>query len=290
MAQHHWSWNAEVSDAAQHLRLLQNYMQEYEGPQAREDAVLDYVERPLPRVPSPDEIKTILEPWRSAKVRHIAKKCYLHNRSQIVWLRTHYGVTKEEEALLNLKFCEMVDTISEDDLESDDDDDDDDIYCVLNDPGMFDFGEDWARVIEVVPELIKPINRLRHRLFDRLDERDLPRIRTDLKTEIQNAAEDRGAENLVHNGVAVLLQRCAVQSFIVVADEEALRSGTFKVYWFDGRGNKVRSSRITPDRVRTLHLQVIQGRWPECEDMWTNGLVGSQYQLDGPLRQEVYGL
>lgn len=262
-------------------------MQEYEEPQSWEDALLDYVERPLPRVPSPDGIKTILEPWRSAKVRHVAKKCYIHKRSQIVWLRTHYGATKEEEALLNLKFCEMLDTLSEDDLESEDDDE---FYCVLNDPGMFHFGNDWSRVFDVVSELIKPINRLRHRLFDRLDERDLPRIRSDLKTEIENAPEDRGADDLVQNGVAILLQRRAVRSFIVVADEEALRSGTFKVYWFDGRGKAVRSSCIAPDRVRTLHLQVIQGRWPDCEDAWTRGLVSSQYQLNGPLRQEVYGL
>lgn len=205
-------------------------------------------------------------------------------------MRTFYGTTEEEDAPLNRKFGEMADTTGVDDYPSDDEEDD--VYCILNDRDVFDFGDDWPRVFDVPPELIRPVNSLKKRLFPAGFENLVSEYLKGLKAETEKLSQSQDPDvNLLADGhEATMLQCLAIQTFIVVADEEALTSGTFKVYWYDGRGDTVRSSRIEPDRVRTLRLNVSLTRWMDCSPSWTEGQVSSQYRLAGLYTHSIYGL
>ncbi|PSK43733.1 Nucleoporin nup186 [Elsinoe australis] len=263
-------------------------MQEYSEPQEWEDAFFKSWLASTARLPTTEEIKKVLAPWRPHLLRRIAKKCYGRPTEQVIWLRTFYGATEEEDAPPDCKFREMVDTTGINDYPSDDEEDD--VYCILNDRDVFDFGDDWPRGFEVLPELIRPLNSFEKRPFPAGSENLVSDYQRDLKAEVEklSQSQDPDVDLLANRHEATMLQCLAVQTFIVVANEETLTSGSFKVYWYNGRGDAVRSSRIEPDRVRTLPLNVSLTRWMDCSPSWTEGQVSSQYRFHGPYKHSIY--
>ncbi|KAF4548840.1 Hypothetical protein D9617_25g061700 [Elsinoe fawcettii] len=260
-------------------------MKTYTEPQEWEDIFFKLHQSPLPREPTPEERQIILNPWRPPHIRNIAMLCLLYQGAQSIWLRTHYAPEGEDDSALNRKFLDMVATTSEDDMSGEEDA----VHCVLNDRNLFKFGQQWERVFEIIPELVGSVNGLEGRLLPKRSAY-VEELQTALAEKVKNLPKGSDIGSLSDCSEVSSLQVAAVQYYILVADEEALRTGTFELIWYDGRGGAIRSSRIQPSEARRFRRYTELGRAYDCFDYWPEASVDSKYRLDGEYRGVIYGL
>lgn len=138
----------------------------------------------------------------------------------------------------------------------------------LDDPALLDVGEDWERVLDVLPELAGRTGGAR------------------CKTGISAAdlAEARGSED--PEGEIQLLA-FAGPAPLLVADEEAFREGMLRVLFLDNHGNIVRHSRIAPEKMAELKESGMIFRLDRCQ-WWEYGEVGEKYTARGEIGRALY--
>ena len=104
------------------------------------------------RVPTAAEIASILGPWRSQKLRRIAAALLGSRADRCYLLRTYYGGSEADDIKLRTWLdlqpavgdkYQIVPPWHE-------------WFCVLDDPELFHFGDDWQEVYDVLPELAAP--------------------------------------------------------------------------------------------------------------------------------------
>ncbi|KAL8917338.1 MAG: hypothetical protein Q9208_008008 [Pyrenodesmia sp. 3 TL-2023] len=172
---------------------------------------------------------------------------------------------------------------------------------LLNDPLLYNYGADWQRVFDVLPELLEPgPETWPYRESRQLKALEalrayaaggVARAPPDLVEKLScpngvpgfpGAVGMRG-EELEHN-LAKALQSDAhaavVIGWLVLEDEEALESGKVAVIFLDTSGNVVRSKRVTVEEAELLA--------PSWEDLsfdesleWEDGELGPEYQRGG---------
>ncbi|KOS37440.1 hypothetical protein ACN38_g11759 [Penicillium nordicum] len=159
-------------------------------------------------------------------------------------------------------------------------------WAVLNDADLFNFGAEWRRVYEILPELAGPLDpevddKLRIPRARKAE--DLEPFRSDLKTQIAEVKEEapeawRDDRDTIIDSLAIGLQKCAKRAYLILADEEAFRSGSLYVLYLDGFRNVIREGRMDPE----IHdLFGVVGTWVETNEFLEGSTVGEKFRLDG---------
>lgn len=220
------------------------------------------------RVPTVEEVRDILAPWRPQKVRKIAHR-YLGRGNQYVILRTYYGQDSDDKMA----------AILEDEEDGDESvDPENNWWRVLDDAQLFDFGDDWQRVFEILPELVGHRGQQIHR---GLSQAKITSIR-------QQFAEFDQEDTLDQVGPIVdQIQKSAAAGNgpIFVADEQALEEKLLEVFYLDGYGNVVRHSAIEPENMGDMKVREEVGRDVDC---WSDGKIGPLYKRRGEMAAKHY--
>lgn len=201
-------------------------------------------------------------------------------------LRTHYCTDEEERARHDDLMTEWVDS---DHFEPEA------WWAVLNDADLFNFGAEWRRVYEILPELAGPLDpevddKLRIPRARKAE--DLEPFRSDLKTQIAEVKEEapeawRDDRDTIIDSLAIGLQKCAKRAYLILADEEAFRSGSLYVLYLDGFRNVIREGRMDPE----IHdLFGVVGTWVETNEFLEGSTVGEKYRASAELGRELYQL
>ncbi|KAL8833431.1 MAG: hypothetical protein Q9170_004274 [Blastenia crenularia] len=230
--------------------------------------------------PSAAESSSILRPWRTLAQREVAD---YNSMGPAIWLRTCYskGSDRKHEALV--QGVEMEHAVDGD-------------HRLLDDPDLYNYGADWQRVFDVIPELLEPndqdwasyekgqraaMEELRAYAeggVDRAERRLIANL-----TGASGAPGFQGAELEFH--VARALQsnvhRECVVTWVVVEDEEALETGDVGLMFVDGLGRVIRSKRVLPEDAQSIGGLWADGSWDEVDE-WVEADFGPEYQAGGP--------
>ena len=218
----------------------------------------------LARVPSEEEIRNILTPWRPLQLRKVACFLQMNYSHENIILRTYYGGSAEDDA----KLQDWLDIDSESDVFFSEEAL---WWRMLNDKDLFDFGSEWERVFDILPELAGRQGYGRH------VDRELP------ANYLEEALEDEEPEDqirynaFIQGGLFPLL----------VADKQAFEKDQLRVLYLDAHGNIIMSSNIAPDEMALLKEDASRGigrgsKW------WEFGEVGPKYKADGEIGQLLY--
>lgn len=202
-----------------------------------------------------------------------------------VLLRTYYSTDEGERAKHDDLIYHWVDP-SPFDAEA--------WWAVLDDANHFNFGSDWRRVYEILPEVAGPLS------IDVDDDFCIPRVhgpdycdhaRPDFKAQIAEAKEeDPKAWHEDRDGVieacALRLHSLTTRTYLLIADEEAFRSNSLLLLYLDGFRNIVREARLDPE---IDDIFGVVGLWMDGELLRTS-VVGEKYRVGGELGKELYQL
>jgi hypothetical protein len=192
------------------------------------------------RTPTPEEIDTILEPWRpDDNLRR--KAYYLSKDNVLVFLRTHYK--PEDDGKMN-EWAYETDLFE-----------DNPCWICLNDPRLFNFGSDWRRVYEIMPEIARAVDRTL-----RIPEpSELGNIPGSFKAGIHANKQSSPLEwtqNRVNmtKASAKRLQNISRVAYIVIADQEAFQTGQLRLLCLNDQRNIVREVRLDQKPVEITGL------------------------------------
>ncbi|OQE61119.1 hypothetical protein PENNAL_c0293G01593 [Penicillium nalgiovense] len=200
------NWNHFSIDAPsqQRQRLIQRFL---ERDKTTEEFL--FSDELPPRMPTSEEIGLILHPWRSDDVIR-RKAYYLTKDSVLVFLRTHYD--PEDDGKMN-EWVYETDLFEENSW-----------WACLNEPRLFNFGSDWQRVYEIMPEGADGY------IEKRIKKPEEPENR---------------------------LRDINIAAYIVIADQEAFQSGLLRLLCLDDRQNIIGEVRVDrkPAEITELILQ-----------------------------------
>jgi hypothetical protein len=212
-------------------------------------------------VPTGTEIADILQPWRPLALRRVAAHIAHGYEPELIILRTHYGADDDS--------AEKMGEWLEIDQEEDEFFDEETLWWrILDDPVLFNVGEEWERVLDLLPELAGRTGSQRCKEGIRAAELAEAREAKDTEEVVQN---------LAFTGPAPLL----------IADKEAFREGKLRVLFLDSHGNIVRHSRIEPEKMAELKQSAMIYRL-ESSQWWEYGEVGEKYKPEGEIGRVLY--
>ncbi len=300
--QRKWDWSSPQPSPAQTRALVRAFLALDEIP-ADWDGTRRGVNA-VQRVPTPDEVRTILQPWRPARWRAAAFQLWTRRLDEAVWLRTHYGDGSDAQ------FAEWRDT----DRDFDPDCDEEVVlWTVLDDAAVFDFGDEWWRVFDVLPELAGPLQR-HARGLPYMDGDRMQALREEQGRRVEGRLSSLagGEHERLDDADAVLeaeygklgerLQAEAVESFLLVADAGAWETDCLRLLYLDGKGNIVRHSAVGVSEAWTTRSSWLWWRfhescwWPHKHDLLTGergdpgSELGDKYRARGELGRLLYGL
>lgn len=237
---------------------------------------------PLERVPTAKEVRDILAPWRPLYLRRAALFIWKSYDDEAIRLRTHYGDGDDKFAEWREVDRDMDPTFEEDLIP----------LIELNDPQIFDFGENWNRVFDILPELAGPQQGYICTFEGGISHRDLLSIRQRLRERVMRA-EDKEEE--VECGIGMELQFMAVQAYLIVADREAFETDKLRILYLDARGNIVRHSRLAPENVWEARgewsgAKYRDSQWWKEKEYFTQpgGTLGEKYKAKGEIGRILY--
>lgn len=147
MIKRYWDHSSSETPDNQRLRLIHQFLDLDEFPSewdpGRHSKAGGGMYGPPPRIPTANEVETILRPWRSENLRKIAWKIWGSDNNQLISLRTHYDYNDDH------KIAELVGTDELDEY---------DVawWALLNDPELFNFGDQWWLIFDILTELAGP--------------------------------------------------------------------------------------------------------------------------------------
>lgn len=225
----------------------------------------------------------ILRPYRIDALRWRADNMF-HDHTSPAFLRTYYSTEEGERAKHDELMNRWVDS---DPFEAES------WWAVLDNADHFNFGSDWRRVYEILPESAGPISL-------EVDGKWIPRfrgpdyyddVRYDFKREVTEAKEQnpeawREGRDAIIERLAMRLHKLATRTYLILADEEAFRSGSLRLLYLDGFRNIVREGRMDPDIDDFFGVISI---WMDSE-LLESSVVGEKYRVGGELGRELYQL
>lgn len=149
---------------------------------------------------------------------------------------------------------------------------------ILNNATLYDYGNDWQCIFEVIPE------RLFEEVLYDADMRDAPEERESRTREAQrNLDIDEMTDADTFKQATADFHSQAVCKYLFVSDKVALETGRVLFVFFDDCGRTVRQSRIKPE-----HCEEIAGAWSDnfFEEMgeFTEAEIGPHYLPGGLCR------
>lgn len=203
-----------------------------------------------------------------------------------MWLRTcyTYGSDAKHDALLaNVDLDNAVD--SEDRL--------------LNDPALYNFGDDWANILDYVPELVTVADEAEHAAQIREAKAQFraaqEHFRTDGATNvagqptalIENARRllpPQDVEPLVLGAMQSSIHKACVTNYVIVEDAVTLadesEDGQVAMRFLDARGRVVREVRVSAGDAEQMGGLWLECAWDEGGD-WAAAELGPEYRRGG---------
>jgi hypothetical protein len=246
----------------------------------------------LPIEITSSEASEILDNWRTPEQREIATEpLYLNN----AWLRTYYGAGSDE------KHQEFVDEIN---LEYAIDEEN----RLLNDADSYNFGDQWERILDIMPELVRRDSFRFDSYFAWVvrEEEKCQRARRVLSGETVDVPETPGkavqntidrirerfpaeeVENEVMKAFQLNLHQACMVNWIYVFDEEAFNTKHFLMVWLDPFGEVVRSKRVENGFQDMFNGMFCDGAWTDMEE-WESAEIGAAYKPGG-VHENLYFL
>ncbi|KAL2061388.1 hypothetical protein VTL71DRAFT_7661 [Oculimacula yallundae] len=245
------------------------------------------------------QIRAILSPWRPLSVRGLTREA---NPLHGIWLRTVYSSASYAVHEQHVRTMDWWSESGEEDR-------------LLSDDEYFDFGDNWQRIFDLFPEILMPGSAWESVTTETRDSQNatIRQAATDVKknldgllTVLSGQAIEADAEGVVQEALewarwyktsereahdyvlrewTDVLHRAFVIGFIVVEDEESLRTGKVLVVFLDERGRSVREKRCDVDNVNGFCPL-----WDEGAEFdggqWEDGTIGKDY-LEGGERWSV---
>ncbi|KAB8199237.1 hypothetical protein BDV34DRAFT_231414 [Aspergillus parasiticus] len=268
----HWDNAVTEPSDQQRVRLVRQYLDLDEIPQEW----LPVQERdPLPRTPTEDEINAILRPWRSADLRRRAWHIYTIVTDEPIFLRTHYDPGDDER-------MERWTSASEEF-------EDQAWWACLNNAELYNFGSDWQRVYEILPEIAGPSTG------GLVSLETLSLIRSGFKRWLSEAKQiepelwRKDPHRFIERKASRLLS-AVTTSYILLADQEAFETdGRLRLIYLDNKRNIVRETRVDADGQTITDIIMA---WFELTDPLEleDGITGDRYRVTGDLGRELYQL
>lgn len=262
----HWDPHSSEHPDQQRKRLVRAYIAA--GSQ-RPGLVHDQSEATGPTVA---EISSVLQPWRTLAQRKIPSSGMV----RAVWLRTCYAEGSDQ------KHNELVEKVDMD-MAVDGDD------RLLNDPNLYNFGPEWQHVFDFLPELVEPQEQSDWALEEEMFSKAVDDLKSFAakgvtgapKQLLDNLSLMRGEE--LEQEVATALQssvhEACVVNWIVLEDEEALRSGDVMILFLDVFGRVVRQKRMPAAQAEDMGGLWVDGSWMEVD--WVDAEIGEEYREGG---------
>lgn len=193
-----------------------------------------------------------------------------------IWLRTCYSPgsdEKHEQLVANVELDHAVDGE----------------HRLLNDANLYNFGADWRRIFDTIPELLDPSSGDWEYYQQRQNE-GLNDLKSFARGGVSHAPS-RLLENLacfqgkeLEEWVAKALQssvhEACVVAWIVLEDEEALESKQVLLMFLDAYGRVVREKRVGVDEAEDMGGSWVRGSWHE-RDEWLEAELGEDYRGEG---------
>ncbi|KAH8696520.1 hypothetical protein BGW36DRAFT_360347 [Talaromyces proteolyticus] len=216
-----------------------------------------------------------------------------------IWLRTYYAEDAEEKARDSAKLAAWFESSVEGNPNIDPSIDGTMIsWRLLDDELIFNFGTDWERVFEIIPELIGPKSGLSRRFLS--DEDSVgKRFREEVFRELrENVALSTGLQEklITIEGSDNIVQYCSVHSYLLVADETTFTTDELLILFLDLKGHYVRQSRIKvpDDDIFMLGDMINSGKIRDAR-YWTDDFppgssLNPKYRALGEIGRELYGV
>ncbi|KAJ5240325.1 uncharacterized protein N7469_001916 [Penicillium citrinum] len=242
--------------------------------QQRSRIIQKYLDSDIPREwtvattrlePTAMQIDTILRPWRPDKLRRQAQ--FIFTEETPIVLRTHYQPEDEE------KFRNWItEPLTSRRIPW---------WAFLDDKNFYDFGADWRRVYNVMPEIAGPMGGQSRRSPDH---REINYFRKEFK---RNLRRQGIWEPKINEDIALRLQRVVTATYILIADQEAFDTGCLWLLYLDCYRNIVREAHINAEKVGISEVIL---HWEQTMELWEQSDVGEKYRLGGELGEGRYEL
>ncbi|RPA73866.1 hypothetical protein BJ508DRAFT_418867 [Ascobolus immersus RN42] len=277
----HWDTNSTLSTSDQRLSLIRKFLAADalarigQPPDINDHDNGDIFTANVQIGVTEGQIRDILAPWRSLRQREAA--IYYGESVTELWIRTCYTEGSDE------KFQELVeegDLDTFDTLDSEDPNVETLIGRILNNKAQYDFGADWKKILDVMPEIVvrpeprKQIAELRRACREMLDQAG-------------GVMEDM--DQRVWESKRNLIQGLCVANYMVIIDQEALDTGNLLFAFLDNHGDLV-----TQVRLPACEAQEVSGGWSaRGVDRWyqyveDDGEPGPKYEMECEAGRELY--
>ncbi|KAL2133699.1 hypothetical protein VTI74DRAFT_1875 [Chaetomium olivicolor] len=246
-----------------------DYSSKLSADKQREELVAAYIEKdvldpellasPPTRIPTAAEIAEILSPWRPQKLRRMAAALLAGSREHYYFLRT---------------WLEL-------DMEGPDIFPENEWFCVLDDAELFNFGDAWQDVYDVLPELAAPDA---DRRFTNEHVEWARSTATDL---IESEPHVHGEEH--YEDAIMQIATIGEPPWLIVLDEEAFETEELGLILRDKKGNPVKETVITPNELGAFYMADARGA-SYSGGYWRHAAVGRQYQTRGEIMRKLLPL
>ncbi|KAL9008612.1 MAG: hypothetical protein Q9173_006278 [Seirophora scorigena] len=161
-----------------------------------------------------------------------------------IWLRTHYALGSNLKHEMLVAGVDMRKAVDGD-------------HRLLSLRRLHNYGPDWQRMFQALPELLENY----------------------VVTAVVPASKASGWKTRSRALQSQVHSECVV-TWLVVEDEEALRSGKVAVMFVDACGNEVRSRRVEAGVAEDVGGFWASSSWTEMDE-WENAEYGHEYQSGG---------
>ncbi|GMF72514.1 unnamed protein product [Aspergillus oryzae] len=273
----HWDVAAVESLDQQRLQLIYQFLELDEFP--HEWFPVDRFAS-LSRIPTVEEINTILRPWRSENLRRRACRTLHSDKSAPIFLRTHYNPLDDSDARIK----EWVNASEEFADRA--------WWALLDDQNSFNFGSDWRRVYEILPEVAGPVegNDCQRYASPELVNLAREQFKSYLTKEKKARPDQWRNRDQFIEVVAADLLRTVAAMYMLIADKEAFDTGLLRLVYLDGKRNVIREMRVETDEQTITDVIMDWYNWNLPDELWEEGTIGDRYRISGDLGKELYRL
>ncbi|KAL6232340.1 hypothetical protein BDW75DRAFT_22212 [Aspergillus navahoensis] len=233
------------------------------------------------RTPTEEEIATILQPWRSDRLRITAWKLWKQGADddQPVLLRTYYNADDDDRVKGWATLSEYYQEVSH--------------WAVLDDPELFDFegqGVEWQQVFHILPELSK----IGERYSRRINSQWIGPFLTDFKDGLDTVKQQlptwrRNFDLLVtENPATGSLLYFVSTTQVLIADKETFETDKLLLVFLDAKQNITMQGRIEITEERFDQLSIDWGLRKHPDDVCDEGTIGEGYLVNGEAGKQLY--
>ncbi|KAL2821801.1 hypothetical protein BDW59DRAFT_181098 [Aspergillus cavernicola] len=275
-----WDPASPKTAPAQRARLIQQFLQLDQLDSDWDPALFGSEPSRQPsRVPTPEEVATILRPWRSDTIRRKAWRiwCEQYNRGNPVLLRTWYDPADDERvkrwATLSKEYAS------------------DAPWAILDDSALFSFCSEWQLVYNILPEIAVPQTTYSWSINWDIDD-FYPDFKDGLKdVQKDNPSWREDLDVLVKDNAAALdMLHYVSTGYIMVADNEAFETDHLLLAYLDTKGRVTMQGRIYIEGERLSQVSGDRTMAVPPVEVFEEGTLGEKYVVAArnELDRELY--